>query len=235
MAGRPPQIVHVRDTFLAASKSARDLVKAVSGLSGINPHSECPRLHAEQARRVVELAFLGLISSWEEFLEQSFVRYLAGAKADNGYAPELRMGKASDISHAYQLISGDPAFDPSRRYAKFGDPRWVISISKNYFVLGAPYATVLQPSLDQLQHAIQLRNRVAHNSSKCRNDFIKSAKRHLNIPAEGKLTQGYTVGDLLGAPANQLFGQEARDKYWTFFQAYNARLRSLAKKVVHED
>src|SRR5690606_1322906 len=132
MPGRPPKTAHVRDTFLAASESARDLVKAVSGLSGINPNSQCPRLHAEQARRVVELAFLGLVSAWEEFLEKSFVRYLAGAKADNGFSPTLRMGKASDIAHAYHLISGDPAFDPARNYAKFGDPKWVISISKNY-------------------------------------------------------------------------------------------------------
>ncbi|WP_458071423.1 hypothetical protein [Rhodanobacter sp. BL-MT-08] len=232
MPGRPPKAAHVRDTFLAASSSASDLVKTISGLSGVNPNSTCPRLHAEQARRVVELAFLGLVSAWEEFLEQSFVRYLAGAKADNDFCPELRMGKATDISHAYQIISGDPNFDPSRNYAKFGEPKWVISISKNYFALGAPYATVLQPNIDPIQHSIKLRNRVAHNSSKCREDFIKSAKIHLNIPEDGKLRQGYTVGDLLAAPADRLFGQEARNKGWTYFQAYNARFRAMARKIV---
>lgn len=234
MPGRPPKTAHVRESFLAASSSSSDLVKAISRLSGINPNSQCPRLHTEQARRVIELAFLGLVSAWEEFLEQSFVRYLAGAKADQGYSPDLRMGKASDIAHAYHLISGDPNFDPARNYAKFGDQNWVIAISKNYFALGAPYATVLHANIDPLQHAVKLRNRVAHNSSKSREDFIKSAKIHLNIPADGKLKQGYTVGDLLMSPADRIFGQEARDKNLNFFQAYNARLRTMATKIVRE-
>lgn len=234
MPGRPPKTAHVRESFLAASSSSRELVKAISGLSGINPSSQCPRLHTEQARRVVELAFLGLVSAWEEFLEQSFVRYLAGATADQGYAPDLRMGKASDIAHAYHLVSGDPNFDPARNYAKFGDPKWVIAISKNYFALGAPYATVLHANIEPLQHAVKLRNRVAHNSSKSREDFIKSAKVHLNIPLNGKLRQGYTVGDLLMAPADRIFGQVARENHWNFFQAYNARFRAMARRIVRE-
>jgi len=153
MAGRPPKVDHILATFLRESDSARELVIAVTQVSAINPNVQGPRLHPEQARRVVELAFLGLISSWEEFLEQTFVRYLAGAESANGYKAPLRLGKASDITHSYHLISGDPSFDPSRNYSKFGDPRWVIEISKNYFSLGAPYSHLLQANVDILQQA----------------------------------------------------------------------------------
>jgi hypothetical protein len=232
VAGRPAKVDHVRETFLRASTSASGLVRAIAGLSGINPSSVCPRLHAEHARRVVELAFLGLMSAWEEFLDQSFVRYLAGARADCGFSPTLRLGKASNLPHAYHLISGDPDFDPARSYSRFADPKWVIAFAKIYFAQGAPYATVLQPSLELLKNATMLRNRVAHNSAKCREDFRRSAKLHLGLASSAPLTQGYSVGDLLSSPAVRIFGQTARDRGWAYFQAYNARLRSLARKIV---
>jgi hypothetical protein len=89
MAGRPPKVGHIKDNFLTASRSAEDLVSAVSNLSSIHPNAPGPKLHPEHCRRVVKLAFLGLVSAWEEFLEQSFVRYLAGATADNDYRVKI--------------------------------------------------------------------------------------------------------------------------------------------------
>lgn len=231
MAGRPPKVGHVRSAFLRESQSARDLMLAVQQVAAINPNAAGPRLHPEQARRVVELAFLGLISSWEEFLEQSFVRYLAGAKADDGSSPPLRLGQSSGIPHSYQLISGDPSFDPSKNYSKFGEPKWVIAISKNYFEHGAPYAALLHANVEILQHAVKLRNRVAHTSTKCREDFKRSARAHLGLADNAGLTQGYSVGDLLLSPANRLFGQEARDKNWTYFYAYAVKLRQMARRI----
>lgn len=232
MSGRPPAVDHLLDRFIAASRSARDLVQKVSTLSSVNPNTPQPRLHPEQARRVVELAFLGLVSSWDEFLEQTFVRYLAGAKTSSKYAPRLRIGNTNGIHHAYHVITGKPDFDPSRSYSKFHDPRWVIDTAKIYFELGAPYATALHPSLAVLNHAIKLRNRVAHNSSKARADFKMSAREHLGLGTDAPLAQGYSVGDLLVAPASHIFGKQAGAKGWTYFRAYNARLRKLARNIV---
>lgn len=234
MPGRPPKVSHVRNAFLRDSVSARDLILAVRDISAIKRKDDGPRLHPEQARRVFELAFLGMIASWEEFLEQSFVRYLAGAQSDNGYGPTLRVGKSSGIAHSYHLISGDPNFDPSRNYSRFGDPKWVIAVSKNYFELGAPYAPQLQANLDILQHAVKLRNRVAHNSTKSREEFKQSALQHLGRPNNGSLPQGYGVGDLLLSKADRLFGQEARDKGWPYFVAYAIRLRRMARHICPE-
>lgn len=234
MAGSLPKVGHIRESFVAATQSAEALVEAVSGMAAIHPQAEGPRLHPEHCRRIVELAFLGLISAWEEFLEQSFVRYLAGAKADNNYAPTLRLGKAASIKHSYHLVSGDPAYDPTKNYSKFGDPKWVIAISKNYFEIGAPYATKMHPNLQVLQEAIRLRNRVAHNSGKSREDFKRSARIHLGLAENAPLVQGYGVGDLLTSKAKKLFGQQAKDSGLTFFSAYTARLRRLAKEIAPE-
>lgn len=231
MSGRPPKVDHVRESFLRDTESARDLIVAVRDISAIRRRDDGPKLHPEQARRVFELAFLGMISSWEEFLEQSFVRYLAGATFGNNSGPTLRVGKSSSIAHSYHLISGDPTFDPSRSYSRFSDPKWVIAMSKNYFELGAPYAPQLHANLDILQHAIKLRNRVAHNSTKSREDFKQSALQHLGRPNNSSLPQGYSVGDLLLTKADRLFGQEAKDKRWEFFLAYGNRLRRMARQI----
>lgn len=207
-------------------------MNSVVALSGVNPNTACPRLHIEHSRRVVELAFLGMIASWEEFLEQVFVRYMCAARTDSGYVPRLRMGKTSDISHAYHVLSGDPTYDPNKNYSRFGDPKWVISSAKLYFDQGAPFSQKMQGRLQVLQNAIKLRNRVAHSSKKVRAEFITSAKLHLGKGPNQALTQGFRVGDLLLTPASRIFSQKLQQKNLSYFMAYGAVYRDLAKSIV---
>lgn len=230
MAGQPA-VAHVRDRFLIGTESAQALVLAVRDVAAVRQVPGQPRLHPEQARRVVELAFLGMISAWEEFLERSFVRYLAGATSDSGYQPRLRLSRANSIAHSYHLLSGDPDFDPTRNYAKFSDYRWVVAIAKVYFDHGAPYSQLLHANLDVLSHATKLRNRVAHGSTKTREDFKRSARVHLGLQDNAPLQQGYGVGDLLMQRAERLFGQEMRDQNLPYFMAYALRLRYLARQI----
>lgn len=232
MAGRPPEVHHVRESFMRATQSSLELIRDVQGVTSIKVKPNT--LHPEQARRIGELAFLGMISAWEEFLEQSFVRYLAGARAKNGYQPALRVGAASGISHSYHLLAGDPNFDPSRSYAKFSSPTWIISISKVFFENGAPYATQLHANLQILHFANHLRNRVAHSSKKARYEFKQAALQHLGLPATGTLPQGYRVGDLMLSRANHLFGQQVKDRGHVYFVAYGNRLRQMAKVICPE-
>lgn len=232
MAGRPPKVDHVREAFLGQTNSARSLVKSVVTLSGINPNTACPRLHVEHSRRVVELAFLGLVSAWEEFLEQVFVRYMCAARADSGYIPNLRMGRASDLGHAYQVLSGDPKYNPARHYSRFSDPKWVISSAKLYFDQGSPFSPRMQSRIEILQNAVKLRNRVAHLSQKVRTEFIASAKLHLGKQCDKPLPQGFRVGDLLLIPPNRLFNQKIQNKQPDYFMAYCATFRSLAECIV---
>jgi hypothetical protein len=232
VAGRPPKVDHLRIGFKNDTQSAWALVQSALRLSGINPNTDCPRLHTEHARRVVELAFLGMVASWEEFLEQVFVRYMAGAKTDTGFMPTLRIGKCAGIVHSYQVLAGDPDYDPNKHYAKFGDIKWVIASSKLYFDQGSPFAARLHAKLQPLQLAAKLRNRVAHASTKVRSDFKAAAQVHLGLDPGDPLSQGYRVGDLLVADAERLFGQIARDRHWNFFRAYHRMFRELAAGIV---
>lgn len=232
MAGRPPKVGKIRDQFLASVTSAKNLVASARALSVVNPHVGQPRLHAEQARRVVGLAFLGLISNWEEFLEETFVRYMAGANSPSGYSPIYRLGKTANIAHAYHVISGDTGFDPKRNYSKFSEPRWVIDITRIYFDNGAPYSPRMQAYIEPLQHAVKIRNRVAHSSTKCREDFKKTAKIHLGLQPTARLKQGYSVGDLLVEKPKAVFNASLQARHQSYFEIYCGLYKYLAKQIV---
>lgn len=172
---------------------------------------------------------MGMVSSWEEFLEDSLVRYVAGAKAKSGYQPTPKYGLASGIPHAYELLSRDPSYNPEKHYLKVSDLRWVKS-SADFFFQSHPFTHVHAKS-DLLLHANRIRNRVAHDSKKCRAEFRDTAVYFLR-PSNGKLTQGFAPGALLTAEVQRHFPQQAVQSKLTHFEAYAQLYEDLAAKVV---
>ena len=188
-----------------------------------------PSLHPKTARQIVGLAFMGLISSWEQCLERSLVRYLAGAATRSGYRPSLKHGQADSIAHAYEVLSLDPSYRPANSYLKVSDPSWTRNRS-DFFFRRHPYGC-LQNSADLIKHGNKIRNRVAHDSTKCKSDF-KATCIHFLQPANDQLSQGYSPGDLLLAPVERHFGQGAIQRQISHFKAYTERLTSLADNIV---
>jgi len=234
MAGRPPKVDHIREQFLSAIDSATKLYTQVQKVSTIRASPTHPRLHAEHVRRVVELAFMGIVASWEDFVEGTMVRYVAGAKTSSDYAPTLRLGAAKSLEHAYQLVTGDPDHDPAKHYVSWNDPVATCKLARVVFEAGRPYVGQLDNNnvSQLLKDATKLRNRVAHASVKCREDFKSVARRFKGLPNGAKLTQGYRVGDLLTEKAERHFGDRAKNKGSTFFEAYCDLYQKLAKKIV---
>lgn len=229
---RPPKVDHVRDDFVKAVESALKLYEQVQQVGTIRGATNCPRLHAEHVRRVIELAFMGIVSAWEEFIERALVRYLAGAKTDSGYLPTLRLGAAKSLDHAYQVLTGDPSHDPARHFVSWNDPAAVSRLAKLYFDGGRPFSSTLESKCQNLNDATRLRNRVAHSSTKCREDFKIVARRFKGMGTDANLSQGYRVGDLLLEKAIRHFGNRAQSKGWTFFEAYCEMYREAAKAIV---
>ena len=188
------KVDQIRDRFKRALDSAIALVDAVSPLAAVKGAGHGRTLHIKHVRQVAELAFMGIVASWEEFLEQSMVRYLAGATSPSSREPVLRLGKCEDLSHSYQILTGKPSFDRTKHYISWIDPNEVIDKASIFFVGGKPYSTAIRPFKSELAHAIKLRNRVAHSSLKCIADFKKTANYYLQ---PGKVKQGYGLGDLL--------------------------------------
>jgi len=227
--GRPPKVDHLRVSLIRDITSARNLVNSVKASSGINPKSSIPRIHVKHAQRVIELAFMGVVAAWEDFLEQVLVRYLAGAKTDSGYQPSLRIGATSGIAHSYEVLMGDPKFNPSKNYIGFSAPVDVIDAAKLFLDHGQPFQNALNPKVDMLKNAIKIRNRSAHSSDKCITDFVNTAKQILNV---NKLKQSYRPANLLDAPAQRGFGQSVQQRNITYFEAFMEMFEDLANKIV---
>lgn len=229
MAGRRPEVDHVKARLLAEIKSAEDLVAKINAFSGgINP-AGTPGLHPMYVRQVIELAFMGMVASWEEFLEMAMVRYVAGAKTKAGYSPTPKYGSATSLEHAYQVLSNNPKFDPSKDYLKVSDPKWVTNTAD--FLFSVHGFTDVKAKNDLLLRANSIRNRVAHSSEKCRTDF-KATALHFLQPHDGKLRKGFGAGDLLTMPVQRHFPQATIQAEKSHFAAYAELLTSLAGKVV---
>ena len=227
--GRPPKVDHLRESFIKDIDSAKNLVLKVKSVAGINPNSSTPRIHVKHAQRVTELAFMGVVASWEDFLEQVLVRYLAGAKTDSGYQPSLRIGVTASISHSYEIIMGDPKFNPYKNYIGFGSPNDVLNVAKLYINHGQPFQNAMNPKIEMLKNAVKIRNRTAHSSTKCINDFVETARKMLD---QEKLKQSYRPANLLEAKAERGFGRSAKDRGITFFEAFMEMYENLAKSIV---
>lgn len=230
--GRLPKVDHVRDQFTDSVDSALSLFHQVQRVSTVRLTTQCPRLHVAQVRRVIELAFMGIVSAWEEFIERSLIRYLAGATTATGYSPQYKLGPASSLQHAYQALTGDPSHNPARHYVSWNDPGAVVNLALVFFEGGHPYHGPLTTRHQKFKDATKLRNRVAHQSDKCRSDFKEVALRFNGLPTNGKLKQGYRVGDLLLETAQRHFGQSAASRGLTFFEAYCEVFRTAAGQIV---
>lgn len=228
------KVDHVRDNFITAAESATTLYDRVRLVGSIKSSSSIPRLHNDHVRRVIELAFMGLVSSWEDFLERSLVRYMAGALTKTGYQPFLRIGPAKSIEHAYQILTADPKHDPARNIISWNDPASVANRAKLYFQAGRPYAPVLTTHCSLMQDATKIRNRVAHSSEKCREDFKIVARKFKGLAKGAKLPKGYRAGYLLLAKADRQFGNRVKNKGWTIFQAYCELYKDSVNAIVPE-
>jgi hypothetical protein len=170
-----------------------------------------------QARRIVSLAFLDVVSHWEDFLERCFVRYLAGAVSPTGYKPVLRLRECKSIQHAYELLSLQSEFDTRKAFLSWNSWKDVIQKAKIFFVRGEPFANLSNVQAQRLQDATKIRNRIAHYSKKCREEFIEVAKQHLGLQRSDKLQQGFDVGQLLLTKGTRGFACKRMQHYFLHY------------------
>jgi len=216
---KEPSLRSVRDEFdsgiqsavqlyCAAEKDARGHWHAITGWAGLYPG---------HARRIVALAFMQMVIAWEELVEGSLIRYLAGAPAPSGYRPRLRIGPAKSLAHAYQLISGNPKFEASKHFLSWDSWGSFVDTAALFLEGAEPFSKLTPLQRERLHDAKKIRNRVAHFSQKVRKDFAQIAKKHLGIPENGKLKQGYDVGQLLVDESSKGFGKVKKGPYFIHY------------------
>ena len=229
--GRPPKVDHIRDGFLYQISVAENLEAAVIPLMAIHPGAD-RSLHPKHVYRTIELAFMGVCAAWEDFLEATIVRYLARAETASGYKPSLRVGNCLSMSHAFEVISGKPGYNPEEHFMTWTNPTAVIKLAEVFFTKGAPYKAPLARECNRLRQAVKIRNRVAHASEKCKSDFREAANTVRQIAVNTSLGKGFRVGELLNAQAGTFFGAQIPAQNISIFDAYMRIFKQLAEEIV---
>jgi len=144
----------VFDNRLAGSlRLARDIrAYRVQGPRRIRALTPSERAH------LVEMAFIRMFLAWEDFLEESYIRYLRGGKTRRGRKAKPLVTVIS-LHRARRLIYGE-----GRRYADWCEPSRVVERARLHFKDGEPYATPIDSAALHLNRMRVIRNRIAHRS-----------------------------------------------------------------------
>jgi len=162
---------------------------------------------------IVELSFLQLFISWEQFLEQTFVRYMCGGITCNGYSPK-RFVQPKTLEHAGDIImQGRPYVD----WTKLDE---VITKAELYFDKGEPFADTLRNASAQLEDMKMLRNRITHRSKHSEEKF-----RGLVLQKMGYNPRGMV-------PGRFLLEKIPRSSARTVLQQYGDLILALGNLIV---
>lgn len=169
-------------------------------------------IHRIQVEMITELAFLRVFIAWENFLEDSFIRYLVGAKSPSGYIPN-RFVNPANMEIAKNIISGE-----RRVYIRWNSAGEVIARSEIYFKGGEPYGNVLRGATTDLNEMNVIRNRITHMSAISKAKFSNFVRRRFG---HGK--RGMTPGRLLLTP---------QVTQTTFFDYYIDIIKTTSKIII---
>lgn len=152
------------------------------------------RIGSRQMEDLAAFALLRVHLAWEDFLENTFLRYMCGARAGSGMTPALLRARQATLSGAMlELLDGD-------RYLlwSYSD---AVTRAGRYFDRGDPYSTPLAAIRSSLEAIPTIRNAIAHRSQAARARF-----RQLVIAERGYMPRGMTPGRFLldGSPKSYL-------------------------------
>jgi len=177
-----PNLHQVLGRFRTEVSNATKLLDKIENNPGV--------LHQPQVDFVFELAFLKMFIAWEQFLENTFVRYMCGASSLSGKKP-IRIVSVRHLDDALRVIYG------GRPYAGWTSVEVVVDRANSFFASGEPYATPLHSAAVELSDMKRIRNHIVHHSNKSGEDFTK-----LLVNTYGFRPQGMTAGRFLRRPLN---------------------------------
>jgi len=172
------------------SNVIKELEKQINSSQNLINRVKTLGLPQIQVEIIAELAFLRIFIAWENFLEDSFIRYLVGAKSPSGYSPQ-RFVNPPNMQIAVKLIAAH------REYARWNSPSEVIARSEIYFKYGKPYKNILQGTMKDINDMNSIRNRIAHRSTISENKFNDLVRREF-----GYGIRGMSPGRFLLTPKN---------------------------------
>jgi len=214
------------EVIVSSSKLYDKVIKFTD--QNYNP-SNSEALHPSQARQVISLAYLNMVSSWEIFLHELFLRYMTGAKSESGFQPKLRVGPCITLQHATDVLFGKNNVNNTKFYISWANYKDVEERAKVYFHSGHPFTKLPENYRQRISDSNILRNRIAHKSEKCIDQFKKVARRFNKLQNNAKLQRGYSVGHLLIEKNITGFSHEITKDADDYFSSYCFLYLALAE------
>jgi len=162
---------------------------------------------------IVELSFLQLFTSWEQFLEEAFIRYMCGNITSRGYSPK-RFVQPRTLEHALDMVM------QGRPYVDWTKLEEVITKAELYFEKGEPFANTLRNASAHLEDMKTLRNRIAHRSKHSEARFQALVRQRI-----GHNPRGIVPGKFL---LKRIPSSNTR----TILQEYGNLLLALGNRIV---
>ena len=209
----PRPMPSLAQTFAESSAAAVAFADGVEAardrLSALEARQHLPPARLEMA---YELAYLRVFVAWEDFLEESMLRYLCGYRALHGQETLVAGNYSPHLTSARARLYG------TRDFLLWHNPRKVIDRAKGYFS-GSRHETVLASCEVRVGHFAAIRHRVAHAHGGTEFDQATMA-------LAGRRYPGARPGRFLRELAPQLNPPGRR------LEAIVAELRGLAFQIV---
>ncbi|MBP9040764.1 MAG: hypothetical protein KBF64_03215 [Anaerolineaceae bacterium] len=129
-----------------------------------NPRGTYIHIGSRRKEIFASIALLRMHMSWEDFLENVFVRFLCGGQTASGYSPSLLQAPFSIINTAYSTLLGGNNF-------LNWSPYNINTLALRFFNLGEPFSSAIAASRNKLDEINIVRNRFAHRSDFASNQF----------------------------------------------------------------
>ena len=186
----PRPMPDLAGAFERAAREASQLAAAAEAVRVALASSHRSLLSTYRIVLLYELAYLRLFIAWEEFLEESFIRYMCGYSAGHGTEVPTA-GYRSTLNDARShLLSG-------RSYLLWHDPDRVIRRSQDHFQNGR-HEIVLSSVTGRAKRFAAIRHRIAHAQAHAREQFdqatmLLSGRRYV-AGRPGRFLRDWTPG-----------------------------------------
>jgi hypothetical protein len=155
----------------ALAKQAQEAVQLARAgdIVAALPHGNSARLQWYPARveLLYELAYLRLFVRWEQFLEESFIRYLCGYVSSHPAATSRTGHFFGTLPQARAAMLGGKTF------ALWHNPSGVVSRTRS-FLVGSTHESVVASNLQRLEAFGAVRHRIAHDQHDGRVKFDRA-------------------------------------------------------------
>lgn len=154
--------------FKEVSHAAIELARAGELARATSPPGSSIRknLHYKRLEYLYESAYLRVFVAWEDFLAQTFYRYMCGHFCSIG---QMLLATPT-ASYCGSIASAETTILGGHHYMLWHNPSTVIKRSKSYFRNGL-HEIVINSDLSLLDACAHIRHRIAHGQDDARTKF----------------------------------------------------------------